>query len=88
MTDRTPLDLDAIRARADKAHEEISGLCNGSRRWTMRIPVTEADSDMVLSDLVMDVDQLVAEVTTLRAELDAARAAIKTLKDQLLPDGA
>jgi DNA repair exonuclease SbcCD ATPase subunit len=64
------LDLEAIQARAERAHQEISGICDGSRRWTMRVPVTEDDSDMVLSALVVDVDQLTAANADLTDRLD------------------
>ena len=40
--------LDAVQARCDAAKAELFGLCNGSRKWTMRIPVDENDSDRVL----------------------------------------
>lgn len=59
---------DAIRARYDTATAELSGLCDGSRRWTMRIPAEPArDSDLVLSDALEDIPRLLARVEAVRA---------------------
>ncbi len=69
----TPPDLDAIRARAKRSHAEIVGLCDGGRRWTMRVPAqSDRDSDLVLSATVSDVEALLAEVERLRARVHEA----------------
>ena len=45
-----PVDLAAVRKRAERAMAEISALCEGERRWTMHIPAQpDRDSDLVLA---------------------------------------
>lgn len=40
--------LEAIASRLDRAHAHICQLCEKSDRWTMSIPVSKGDSDMML----------------------------------------
>lgn len=73
-------DLDAIRARAERSHDEIVALCEGRRRWTMRVPAVEdRDSDLVLEATVTDVLALVEEVQRLRNGIDRLRQATTEL---------
>lgn len=66
-------DLDAIAAREQAASLEVHRLCNGGR-WTMRVPARDdADSDMVISRSLSDIDVLTAEVRRLTALLETAR---------------
>ena len=66
-TAETPLDLDAMGARAEAALEEVVALCQG-KRWTMQVPYRpDKDSDLVIADALADVPALVAEVERLRA---------------------
>ncbi|MBV2364284.1 hypothetical protein [Streptomonospora nanhaiensis] len=64
-------DLDAITAREEAAFKEVDRLCEGGR-WTMRVPVEDTDSDVVIGAALADVRNLVGEVRRLRADLDAA----------------
>lgn len=62
----------------DLAHKEICGLANGSRKWTMSIPVQAYDSDMTLQrplDLAADIAKgyLELEQENLRLKVEAAR---------------
>lgn len=62
-------DIEAIRARAQKAHERVADLCSGKERWTMRVPANfERDSDLILTVALNDIDVLIAEVERMRAE--------------------
>jgi len=63
--------LDAVRERCEKAHREICGLADGTRKWRMSIPVRADDSDCVLQDALDDVGRLVAMVEAARAGLIA-----------------
>ena len=59
-TDLTPF-LAAVRERLAKAKEEVFGLCDGSRKWTMCVPVQEqTDSDRVLMVALNDLARLLA----------------------------
>jgi len=63
-------DLAEVRARVERAHQEIGDICQGRRRWTMRIPADEAsDTDLILSAALKDAETLSAEVEKLRSEL-------------------
>jgi hypothetical protein len=70
------LDLAAVLARAERAHREIADICEGRRRWTMRVPAQpDADSDLLLSASVADVEALaavLARVDKLAETLDPA----------------
>lgn len=62
------LDLDAIAARAERAHLTIVALAQGAN-WKMSIPAQpERDHDLILDETVRDVERLVAEVQHLRRE--------------------
>lgn len=95
-------DRDAIRARLHRAFDELHGLCDGSRKWTMRVPADETrDSDLVISASLEDLDELLddwAEVTRQRdrwhlthdgvlVALVAANRHADTLRGLLTPPG-
>lgn len=64
------LDLDAIKASVDKAHQEIGEIAEQgvTRRWRMHIPAQpDRDSDLIISRALTGVDALLAEVKRLRA---------------------
>lgn len=64
-------DLAEVRARVERAHQEIGDICQGRRKWTMRIPADEAtDTDLVLSAALKDAETLSAEVEMLRAQVE------------------
>ena len=66
----TPLPLDEAAAKIQRAREEVFGLCDGKRKWTMRVPVDrERDSDCVICDALDVADALRARVAELEAEL-------------------
>lgn len=57
----TEVARDEIKA----ARDEIAGLCNGTRKWTMCVPVDrERDSDMVLSHALDIADNLLTALET------------------------
>lgn len=69
-----------IRQRVDAAWEEVVGLANGSRKWTMCVPVQATDSDEVLAAPLGDIEKLLGRIDVLTAlvreletELDAVR---------------
>jgi hypothetical protein len=69
-------DVAAVLARLDEAHaaawDEVAGLCDGSRRWTMRVPVDEArDSDTVIATALTGGEKAAA---ALRAVLEICAA--------------
>jgi hypothetical protein len=69
------LDLNAVKARVDKAHAHIGDLCTGRSRWKMTIPVNpERDSDLILTEALVDAERLMAEVNQLRAQRDKVLA--------------
>lgn len=51
-------ELKEIRERLEKAHQEICGLANGKRKWTMCVPPEPDDSDMVLQAPLDDIAHL------------------------------
>ena len=54
----TTLDLDAIRARQERAHAEVSALCHG-KRWQMTIPARpDDDSDLIIGTSLRDIHAL------------------------------
>jgi hypothetical protein len=59
--------------RAEKAHGEVYGLCDGSRKWRMCAPVQETDSDIVLVAALDDIPALAAAVTALSDEVEGLR---------------
>lgn len=78
MTDNTPLTPEAlaqavaaIRERVSKARDEVSGLCLGTHKWRMSIPVQATDSDVVITSALNDVDTLLQALAA--AEARAAR---------------
>ena len=76
MTD-TPLPLDEAAAKIQRAREEVFGLCDGKRKWTMRVPVDrERDSDCVICDALDVADALRARVAELEAHANRLRDAL------------
>lgn len=73
-----PLDLDAIRARAEAARTMVSDLCKplhtkGYRRWIMSIPARpDHDPDLVIAVSLGDIPALIARVRELEEALSAA----------------
>lgn len=60
----------AIRARLVKAHEVVSDLCHGRRRWTMSVPAREDhDPDLLVGAALRDADALLAGLTATREAL-------------------
>ncbi len=66
--------LAVIRDRQQAAHDWISDLCTGKRRWRMRVPVDPMDSDIVLSEAIKDAERLLAAVEAVLALCDEADA--------------
>ncbi len=65
------LDLDAIERRIKLAHDKVSALCNGSERWTMRIPADESyDHDLIIGAALRDADKLLLAVRSLLEKKD------------------
>ena len=85
------LDLEAIKAHADKAHDHVCDIAQQKARWRMSIPAQpDYDSDLLITSALMDVDALLAEVerlTVLYTRLDADNAQLagenQTLTEQL-----
>lgn len=74
----TTPDLDAIQARAKRAHDHVCDIAQQKARWKMTIPANEeTDSDLLLSNALTDVPLLVAEVERLRYQLGEARLLIE-----------
>lgn len=67
-------ELAQIKARAERAHNEIAEICaQGRDRWRMRIPAQpDHDSDLILSASITDAETLLAEVERLKAERQRA----------------
>lgn len=75
MTITGPLDLDAARARIDRAHRMVGDIAAGTTWWKMSIPAREdTDSDLVLATALADAEKAVAE-------LEAARFVGATLRE-------
>ena len=78
MSDLTRQWLDGVQERNAHAWAEIAGLCDGSRRWTMHVPVDEArDSDTVIAAALKDGEHAVdaiRRVVELLAEAEADSA--------------
>ena len=73
MTD-TPFDLAIARSQIKAAMDEVDAICEGKRRWTMRVPAQEdRDSDLVIDRALIAAEKLAAEVETLRTQLAEAR---------------
>jgi len=70
MTTPTPLPLGESAEKIQRAREEVFGLCDGKRKWTMRVPVDrERDSDCVICEALDTADRLRARVAELEGEL-------------------
>lgn len=67
MTDQREWLTEAVNRR-ERAWDEVDALCQGTRRWTMRVPAEEdRDSDCVIVAALEDHRRLIA---ALRAALD------------------
>jgi hypothetical protein len=58
----TALDLDAIKARASRAQQEVESIAlrGGAQRWRMSIPARpDRDSDLIISAALNDLDDLI-----------------------------
>lgn len=76
------LDLDAIEARREAAHEMINDLCQRRRDWVMSIPARpNHDPDLVIGASLRDGIRLVAEVRRLTEQRDNARQQVIALYD-------
>lgn len=59
MSNELTVFLDAVQVRLAKAKQEVLGLCNGLRKWTMCVPAQpETDSDLVLMAALNDLARL------------------------------
>ena len=80
MNDLTNEWLDGVQERNARAWAEIAGLCNGTRKWTMRVPVdSERDSDEVIAAALKDGEKAVGAIRRVvellaEAETDSAPA--------------
>ena len=75
MDDLTRQWLDGVQERNARAWAEIAGLCDGSRRWTMRVPVDEVrDSDEVIAAALKDGERAVDAIRRVLTLLDEAEA--------------
>ncbi len=73
--------LQEIKAREEKAHQVISDLCNGRRRWIMSIPAQEDyDPDLVIGASLRDIPTLLSEIDRLQKIEKTAEEAIRILK--------
>lgn len=82
MTAAERLDLDAIRARIDRAHDKVSALCSGKERWVMHIPAQpDHDADLVIGAALRDADALLRHVLDPCHELRIAVIAALTASD-------
>jgi hypothetical protein len=60
------LDLDAIEKRIRRAHDKLRALCNGTERFTMRVPADESyDHDLIIGAALRDADKLLIAVRAL-----------------------
>lgn len=80
----TPLDLEAIKERNDKAHKHIGDLCTGTVRWTMHIPVDpRRDSDIILTEALLDAERLIAEMRNQRIRIEDLEHELKLARQHL-----
>ena len=78
------LDLDAIEARREAAHEMINDLCQRRRDWVMSIPARpNHDPDLVIGASLRDGIRLVAEVRRLSLELERCQKDARILCDDI-----
>jgi hypothetical protein len=78
MGDERQERLDAIRARSEKAHEEVRRMCRASSRWLMSIPAQpKYDSDLVISAALNDLDALLTELEHLQLHVTACTCAAR-----------
>jgi hypothetical protein len=63
--------LDRLEQAHAAAWDEVAGLCDGSRRWTMRVPVDEArDSDTVIATALTGGEKAAAALRAVLALAD------------------
>jgi hypothetical protein len=73
MTDLT-FDPAALRALLARAHDEISNIAEGKRRWTMSIPAKpETDSDLLISEALSGAEKALDALAAAREELAEMR---------------
>ena len=77
------IDLDAIRARQERAHAEVSALCHG-KRWQMMIPARpDDDSDLIIGASLRDIHALLAHIADLEADKAALVGALEGLQPHI-----
>jgi hypothetical protein len=77
-----PQELEGLRLNIQAAHDELHALCEGpgrtgGKRFRMRIPVHDEDTDVVLGRGLTAGDVLLAEVDRLRARVAELEAALQ-----------
>lgn len=75
--------LEAIKSRLAAARQELHGLCNGSRKFTMCIPPMKTDSDLVIGYAFRDSDWLIDQLEAAEARVKELRAENERLKVML-----
>lgn len=81
----TPEQRAGIEARQQAAWDEVTDLCSGKHRWTMRVPAEEdRDSDLVIGNALRDIHALLAalaEAEQLLAESVVREDALREERD-------
>lgn len=62
-------DLEKIDQLRQLAEREVRDIATGRKSWTMRIPVQDSDSDMLLNGICVDNLRMKIEILRLRHEL-------------------
>ena len=79
----TPERLAELRQMLAAAHEELRQLCDGSKRWTMRVPPDlERDSDLVISR-GLEVAESLLDAAERGARVEAAAREYRTHRLQI-----
>lgn len=59
---------DPIMGKIELAHQCVSALCSGNRRWTMSVPVRDSDPDILITEALKAAADRIA---ALEAAIDA-----------------
>jgi hypothetical protein len=77
------LPAEEYKQHLDAAHKMVSLLCNGTKTWTMHVPVDERnDPDVVIGQALRDADRAVEMLETVQVNGVEARA-FRSLRELL-----
>jgi hypothetical protein len=72
------MDIREIKSKLSKAHDTVSALCHGGKKWVMHIPAqVNEDPDLIISAGLRAGDEAVRVIECLRCELAEAKLEAK-----------